>query len=147
MQWSEYFLNIAKEVSKKSKDPSTKVGCIIADKSNTVKALGFNGFPHGVNDLESRYEDRELKYKLVCHAEANAISQAAKCGVSTNHCIMYLTHPPCSSCAKLIIQAGIEKVVSEKPSDYLMERWKEDFKISDLMFQESNVELELYNRE
>lgn len=151
MDFKEFFLNLANTVSSKSKDPSTKVGCIIATKENTVKSLGFNGFPHGVLDSEERYANRELKYKLIVHSEMNAICQAAKVGTSLNHCVLYVPWIPCSSCAKAIIQCGIDKVVIDGDSkEYnnveLTKRWEEEFKLTKMMFEESGVELEIYNR-
>ncbi len=143
MDWSSYFLNIAKTVSEKSKDKSTKVGAVIADSNNNIVSVGFNGFPRGVLDLEERYDNRELKYKLIVHSEINALCSAARRGIALDNCTIYLTHPPCSQCAKALIQAGIRKIVTTKVPEDFQKRWEEDFKLRDLMFKEAQVEMEV----
>ena len=86
IDWDNYFISISSEVSKKSKDPSTKVGAVIVGRNNGIVSTGFNGFPIGVYDktdnngggfIEDRYE-RPAKYKYTVHADANAICLAAK---------------------------------------------------------------------
>ena len=67
--WDRKFLSAAALVASWSKDPSTKVGCIITDDDHNQLAGGFNGFPRGVSDNE-RLHDRETKLKIVVHAEA-----------------------------------------------------------------------------
>ena len=73
MKWDEYFFNIAREVSGKSKDPSSKFGSVITSKDHRIMSVGFNGFSRGVKDYPRRYNNRELKYKLIVHSEENAI--------------------------------------------------------------------------
>jgi dCMP deaminase len=78
-KWNERFLELAKHVASWSKDPSTQVGAIIVDpETRVVLGMGYNGFPRGVDDHPDRYANRELKYSLVVHAEANAILEAGK---------------------------------------------------------------------
>lgn len=119
-----------------SKDPSTKVGCVIVRPDRTIASVGYNGFPRGVIDNEARYEDRETKYRLVVHAEANAIVSA---GETVKDYTMYCTLMPCCECAKLVIQAGIRVVIV--PSLEESERYAESMKASKLMFREAGVEL------
>jgi dCMP deaminase len=95
-KWDTRFLDLAALVASWSKDPSTKVGAVIVRPDRTVASLGYNGFPRGVADTESRYEDRETKYQLVVHAEANAIISA---GESVKGMTMYGTLFPCCDCA------------------------------------------------
>ena len=71
--WGERYLHLAKEVSTWSKDPSTKVGAVAIGDNGEVLTQGFNGFPRGIKDSSERLKDRERKYKLVVHAEMNAI--------------------------------------------------------------------------
>ena len=140
-KWDYRFLELCKLVSSWSKDPSTKVGAVIVDQDKRVVSLGYNGFPKGVNDFDSRYDDRSLKYKYVVHAERNAIVFAK---TDLKDCIIY-TWPlmPCSACAGIIIQSGIKKVISVVNDN---ERWSEEFEFSKQMFNEVGIELELKKR-
>ena len=72
-KWDLRLLGLAKHVAEWSKDPSTKVGAVIADQKHRVLSLGFNGFARGVKDLAQRLDDRETKYDMIIHAERNAI--------------------------------------------------------------------------
>jgi dCMP deaminase len=72
VKWDRRFLLLAKEVSRWSKDPSTRVGAVITDDLGRVLSTGFNGFPRGVLDAEERYLNRDEKYKFIVHAEVNA---------------------------------------------------------------------------
>ena len=73
MKWDLRFLKLAEHISNWSKDPSTKVGCIIVGEDREIRSTGFNGFPRGIEDSEERLNDRTQKYPLICHAEENAI--------------------------------------------------------------------------
>lgn len=109
-RWITYFFTIAKVVSEQSKDPSTKVGCVVVDRDKHILATGYNGFPVGMRDSIERYTDREFKLRHVCHAEANAICQSAQTGSSFKDAFIFVTLQPCIECAKLIIQSGIKEV-------------------------------------
>ena len=104
-KWDLRFLKIAREVSSWSKDPNRKVGAVIV-KNRRVLSTGYNGFPVNFPD-----EDREDKNLFTVHAEANAITKVAKSGNSSKGATLYVTASPCLECAKLIIQAGITRVV------------------------------------
>lgn len=140
LKWDERFIELARLVATWSKDPSTKTGAVIIDTKRRVVGIGFNGFPRGVKDSESRYQDRELKYKLVVHCEANAILNA---NGSVVGCTIYTTKMPCTECTKLIIQAGLLHVVIpwQDPYDESVKRWREDAAISKVMLQEARVVL------
>jgi len=97
-------------VSQLSKDPARKVGAVIMTFANDIITSGYNGFPRGVEDTEARLKDIPLKLNLTVHAEQNAISNAARLGVSTLNSIMMVNLCPCLMCAKAIIQAGIIQV-------------------------------------
>ena len=136
--WDQRFLNLAIHVSKWSKDPSTQVGCVIVGPDREIRSTGFNGFPRGIEDSHERYSNRELKYPLICHAEENAIMHAARIGVSLKGCRAYVTWPPCTRCARSLIQAGVEEI--NYPDDLqIPERWLEDFNISHQMFKEAGI--------
>jgi len=132
-KWDNNFLALANTVSMFSKDPSTKVGAVIVDEDNRVVSIGYNGFPKGVRD-DSRLENRDLKYDMIVHAEANALLFA---NAPVKGCTIY-TWPfmPCSRCASLIIQAGIRRVVSVENNE---PRWQSNFRLSQEMFCEAGV--------
>ena len=81
-KWDVRFIELAKHISLWSKDPSTKVGCVVVGEDREIRSTGFNGFPRGIDDDDERLMDREKKYPLICHAEENAIMHAARIGVS-----------------------------------------------------------------
>ena len=136
-KWDKRFLELAKLVGSWSKDPSTQVGAVIVDSNNRIVSIGFNGFPKGVEDSEKRLMDRDEKYGIIVHAEANALMFA---NGSVEGCTLY-TFPfqPCSRCAGLIIQSGIKRVVCPKSND---ERWRKNFELSRQLLDESGIILE-----
>ena len=136
--WDLRFIGLAQHISTWSKDPSTKVGCVVVGEDREIRSTGFNGFPRGINDDEERLTDREKKYPLICHAEENAIMHAARIGVSLKDSTAYVTWPPCSRCARSLIQAGIREIVYPETGK-IPERWVEDFTISDSMLNEAGV--------
>jgi len=139
-KWDNRFLDLAKEISTWSKDPSTQVGAVTVGHKNEVLSQGFNGFPRGIHDTDERYNDKPTKHKFVVHAEMNAIYNATYSGVSLDGATLYVYGlPVCSECAKGIIQVGIKKVVIKKSKE--IERWNESVELSALMFKEAGVEL------
>jgi len=142
-KWDLKFIDQARLVADWSKDTNRKNGAIIVNDDNIVLSQGFNGFPIGCNDsVESRFE-RPQKYMFTEHAERNAIYFAARNGVSIKGSRMYMTMFPCSDCARGIIQSGIKKIIAPSP-DVEHPIWGEHFKIAMVMFEEENVEVELY---
>lgn len=117
--WDEYFLEIAKLVASRSTCLRRQVGTVLV-KDNRVLATGYNGAP---SQLPHCYEVGCLREKMgvppgerheLCrglHAEQNALIQAAYHGVSVRGAILYSTHFPCVICTKMLINAGIKKVV------------------------------------
>jgi dCMP deaminase len=113
LTWDELFILQAALISQKSKDPSTKVGCVIVGDDNAVLSMGFNGFPRGVEeDYDNRW-NRPEKYNWVEHAERNAIYNAARNGIKLAGTRLYLNYEPkpCADCARAIIQSGIIEVI------------------------------------
>ena len=94
--WDNRFINVANMVATWSKDPGTKVGAVLVSERRII-ATGYNGFPQGIEDYPSRYDDRETKLALTVHAEVNAILNAAKNGAKTENTTLYVTFPPCLS--------------------------------------------------
>jgi len=136
--WDMRFLDLAQHVAQWSKDPSTKVGAVIANDQHQVLSLGYNGFPRGVEDRVSRYNDRETKLLFVAHAERNALDNAF---VDVRGATLYTSLCPCNECAKSIIQKGIKRVVTQPPPVEKAELFK--MYVTTQMFDEANIELVL----
>ena len=119
-----------------SKD-STKVGAVIVDPANRVVSVGYNGFARGVADTPDRLDDRDVKLKMVIHAEENAILFAERNLVG---CTLY-TWPfmPCASCAGKVIQVGIRRVVSLVSDN---PRWVQSFMLAQQQLAEAGVVVE-----
>jgi len=116
-QWNEYFLNIAKVVSIKSKDPKCPVGAVIASEDNIVLSTGFNGLARGVHDDDQTLFDADEKLKVICHAECNAIMNAARMGGrGLMGATIYVTKFPCLACCNALIQSGIKRVYTHDDS-------------------------------
>jgi len=132
----DWALGMARHVAKLSKDPSTKVGAVIFDPKRRLVSAGYNGFARGVYDTKERLENRETKYKLVLHAEKNAIMFAT---APLNGCTLVVTHPCCAQCAALVIQGGIAHVMFPQPSFEFATRWADDLALTYQQFQEAGV--------
>jgi dCMP deaminase len=143
--WDRRFLRIAEEVRTWSRDPGTKVGCVLVSDKR-ILSVGFNGFPRNLSDSLELYEDRDYKLAVTVHAEANAIMNAAKNGAKTQSCTAYVTFPPCSQCAAAVIQAGVETVVCPDPAQ-APERWRASFKLGNEMLYNSGVKLLYYTQD
>ena len=102
------YLNLAKEWSKLSHCDRKKVGALIV-KNGMIISDGYNGSPTGFNNCCE--DENLLTHWFVIHAEANAILKCARNGHSCDGASLYLTHSPCKDCSKLILQAGIKKLV------------------------------------
>jgi dCMP deaminase len=139
MDWDEYFDGLVEAVSRKSKDPSTKVGAIIVGKNNNILSTGYNGFPRGVTDSAERYGDRLDKYKYIEHAERNAIYNAARHGVRLDGATLCCNWYPCNECAKAIVQSGIIQV--NILHDRMPLRWKENMKFASNILEEAGVKV------
>ena len=148
MNWTEYFLNIAESVKLKSKDRRTQIGAVIVGKDNEIVTTGYNSFPRGINDDVEERQQRPEKYFWMVHSELNAILNAARIGVSTNGCKIYLTcGVPCSNCGRAIINAGITEVYCKtEDTTRNREKWDEESSKTRQMFQESGVEVIFYEK-
>lgn len=137
-RWDLDYLALAEFwARRKSKDPSTKVCAVVVDANNDVAALGYNGFPKGVDDSPERYADRAVKYSLVVHAEQNALSIAE--GRSRGGTIYIWPLFSCNECAKIVIQRGIRRVVSPSPDNT---RWSSAYDTALLMYKEAGVQVD-----
>ena len=109
--WDEYFMGVTFEVSMRSTCPRLQVGAILV-RDRRILTTGYNGSPAGTAHCT------EMGCKMVgdhcvrtVHAEQNAVIQAALHGVSTEGSTMYSTHEPCLICTKILINAGVVRIV------------------------------------
>lgn len=146
-KWTRRYMDMAKEISTWSKDPSKKVGVVAVGAKGQILSQGYNGFPRGVKDTDDRYNVREVKYKYVVHAEMNCIYNACHTGASLDGAVLYVYGlPTCSECAKGIIQVGISKVIMEYPKD-LPTQWEESLILTKEMLREAGVMFLCYEEE
>ena len=137
-KWDERFMQMARLVGTWAScyQPERKIGAVIVQNKRVI-ATGYNGAPAGVRTCVERGECMRKKLGIasgtrqeMCyatHAEQNAIIQAARLGISTECATLYCTHQPCTMCAKMIVNAGIVRVVYEQgyPDDFSVEMLKE----------------------
>ena len=117
--WDEYFLEVAHLVSKRATCLRRRVGAVLV-KEKKILATGYNGAPSGlkhcldVGCLRKRFKVPSGERHELCrglHAEQNVILQAALYGTSTKGSMLYITNQPCITCAKMLINAGIEEII------------------------------------
>lgn len=129
-KFDERYLEMAAIWAKNSYCKRRQVGALLV-KDNMIISDGYNGTPSG---FENVCEDESGVTKpYVLHAEANAISKVAKSGNSSNGATLYVTASPCIECSKLIIQAGIKRVV-----------YKDEYRLTDgvELLQRAGIEVE-----
>ena len=150
--WDRRFLAVAMQVSHWSKDPSSKMGAVIANTEQRLVALGYNGFPKQVDDCQSRQHNKRVKYEIVVHAEANALLIAGSAAVGGT-VYLYGPRPICARCAGILIQSGIKRAVAIRPPPFDDTRakpvhdpsqmnWEESGRLALQMFKEAEVEFE-----
>ena len=121
--WDEYFMEVCRAIAKRATCDRGRSGCVIA-KDHHVLVTGYVGSPRGLPHCDEvghlfrdiRHEDGSVTKHCVrtVHAEQNAICQAAKRGISIDEATLYCKMTPCRTCAMLIINCGIVRVVAEK---------------------------------
>lgn len=121
--WDEYFMEIARAVAKRATCDRGRSGCVIA-RDKQILVTGYVGSPKGLAHCDAvghqmkvtTHEDGHQTQHCVrtAHAEQNAICQAAKLGISIDKATLYCKMTPCTVCAKMIINSGIQKVICEK---------------------------------
>ena len=145
-KWDARFMELARVIANWAScyRPNRKIGCVIV-KNKRIVTTGYNGAPAGIKTCIERGECLREKLGIasgtraeICyaiHAEQNAIIQAAKLGSSIESATLYCTHQPCVICAKMIVNAGISRVVYEEgyPDDFARQ-----------IFSESGVKLERF---
>lgn len=140
--WIERYLNQAEFIANNySKDPSSRIGCLIVSSDNVILSQSWNGFPRGVVDSEDRLNNRELKYQYIQHSELNSITNAARNGIALNNSTLYVYGLPiCSNCAGAIVQSGIKNVYIRLKENVDMSRWQDSWNISKIIFHEAKVD-------
>jgi dCMP deaminase len=118
--WDEYFMEMAEVTAKRATSLRRNVGAVIVQHKH-IMAAGYNGAPKGIAHCDQRGGCLREKLKvpsgerhelcIALHAEQNAIVQAAALGQSIEGATMYITHQPCAICAKMIINAGIKRII------------------------------------
>ena len=142
-KWNRRFMEVAFLVASWSKDNSTKVGAVVVGPDREIRATGYNGLVRGVDDDKPERMERPTKYDFFEHAERNAIYNACLTGTSLKGCTIFVTFPPCSDCARAIIQSGIKRVITNpfEIKDAAKDKlWREKFEYSRQMFEEAGVE-------
>jgi len=139
MKWRERYMGLARHIAQWSKDPTTKVGAVIVGADRRNIAMGYNGFPRGVQDLDERYQDRPTKYLFTQHAERNALDNA------TFDCrggMLATTMFPCVECAKSMVSKGIKVLISEPvPQAVSFPSWRDTIPTALTIFEEAGVVL------
>lgn len=120
-KWDYRFMRIAHEVASWSKDPRRKVGAVITSLDRRQQAIGYNGFPSGIEDSEVRLSDPVIKNLLVVHAELNALLNAP---FVVKGCPLYCTRFPCVECTKAIIASNIGAVIVPESAYDPASKWQ-----------------------
>lgn len=138
--WDLHFLRLAEVVALASKDPSTRVGAVIAEGKEFI-SCGYNGFAPGCDDSPELYADRDVKLSRVLHAELNAILSANR---PLDGCTLYtVPFQPCERCAGPIIRKKIKRVVAPACPPDIRERWAKSLDSAEQQFREAGVVLDL----
>lgn len=140
MSWTKRWMEVCGLFASWSKDPRRGVGAVIVNDRQVQIAGGWNGLPRGVEDLPERY-DPAVKAIWCEHAERNAIANAAAEGHATRGATIYCDYFPCDQCTRMIIQAGISRVVAPAP-DFSNERYATGWRAAAVMLNEANVTVE-----
>lgn len=143
------FLPDAMAAAGRSKDRSTKVGAVAIDDNFVIKGSGYNGFPRGVNDDHEARHQRPAKYRWTVHAEMNVVAQAARPTLEGTTIILTSLHP-CATCAGLLIQAGVKRIVTRRTEEIKRIEsgridWDDEAAIAMEMLAEAGVEVVYYD--
>ncbi|MHB1790449.1 MAG: deoxycytidylate deaminase [Acidimicrobiales bacterium] len=143
-----HFLELALKHSDLSRDPETRVGAVIVGPDGEVRSMGYNRFPDGIEESDARLNDRELKLRLMVHAELVAIVNAARAGIPLQGCTLYFTQTddsglvwggvPCTRCTDHILMTGIAEVISY-PTKRAPSKWHGDWAFARELFRESGL--------
>ncbi|MEK7107889.1 MAG: cytidine/deoxycytidylate deaminase family protein [Patescibacteria group bacterium] len=151
--WDEYFLGIMSSVGARATCDRGRAGCVIV-KDKRIISTGYVGAPAGCkhcdevgHEMHTVINDDGTQSRhciRTTHAEQNAIAQAARASVSTAGAFLYCQMCPCYTCAKMIINAGIKRVVAEN-GYHSAKRSKEIFKEAGVKFEQFNNKMQTYS--
>lgn len=137
-KWDLRYLALASNIAEWSKDPSSKIGAIAVGSKGQVLAQGYNGFPRGMVDSPTLYEQKEEKYARIVHAEMNMIYNASFNGVCLNESVVYVSGlPTCSDCAKGLIQVGVSELIM--PKQPIPDKWYDSWQKSKAYYKEAGL--------
>ena len=146
--WDEYFLGVAREVAKRATCDRGKSGCVVV-KDKRILTTGYVGSPTGLSHCDDAghllrnviYPDGTVRKHCVrtVHAEQNAICQAARFGIALEGATLYCKMEPCFTCGKMIVNAGIKRVVCEKRYQAGADTRR--------LFKKANVKLDVFSNE
>ncbi|MBT5188204.1 MAG: dCMP deaminase family protein [Kordiimonadaceae bacterium] len=137
ISWDECFMTMAETVSMRSKDMTTKVGVIIVSEEKNHVAIGYNGFPTGMSENQSRWDN---KSSYVVHAELNAVINAK---TDISGWTVYTTMFPCTECTKMLLQTGVSRVVYKDRSSASVE---DSWKFSKVLLEEMGISVERFTK-
>lgn len=153
--WDEYFMEVARTVAQRATCDRGRSGCVIV-KDKRILCTGYVGSPVGVehcdevgHEMMETYNDKGEKSEhciRTSHAEQNALAQAARFGIPINGSTVYCKMEPCYVCAKMLINAGITRVVAEMKY-HAADRSREVFKKAGVELQVLNEKIEQYERQ
>lgn len=136
----------ADEIALMSQDRSRRAGCFIINIDGLIISTGYNQLSKGFDVDDDKNHERPIKYKLFLHAEAYAITRAARNGISLLDTTMYLNWFPCSNCALMIVASGIiELHCDEEPDWDSGDRWLEDQMIAIDILEKGGVKVAYHN--
>lgn len=144
--WDEYFMKLAHEVATRTTCLRRAVGAVIV-KDRRILATGYNGVPSGMRHcaetgcLRQQLGIPSGQRQEICrglHAEQNAIIQAARYGINITGSVIYVTNQPCITCAKMLINAGIEEIIYQNP-------YPDELAMS--LIKESGIKIRVYQPE
>ncbi len=144
-EWNLRFLGLAWMNASFSKDPSTQVGAVIVRPNKSIASFGFNGLPQGIKDTSERLE-RELKYKLILHAEENALEFCMDSSIE-GYDVYVWPMQPCPKCTSRLVQNRVGRVISvydDTESEEVYKRWEADFSLAREILEEAGIELLLF---
>lgn len=154
-RWVEYMLGLLVPIASRSKDPRTRVGCVIVRPDWSIAVTGYNGFPPGVReqaymvdeahratsgcstlDYSTRWAPAEKSW-WVTHAEQNAVNTAAREGVALRGCYAFVSWHPCHQCAGALIGAGVRRVYLGDGE--VAKHWVQSTEVAATKFRETGV--------
>jgi len=129
INWDDYFLKIVDTVAERATCSRGRSACVIVSDDRCILSTGYVGSPHGfshcdddghlfINQMDEDGKTISQHCVRTIHCEVNAVAQAARRGISLNGATVYITMEPCFSCAKMLIQCGIKRVVCKYKYQY-----------------------------